>query len=167
MVLCTSPVQAAGIGVAPHKMEVEVLPSGSVSRSIKVINDSEEDLIYRAYIEKEDLSEWFSISPQEFTLGPGRYQEVKLGISPDGKASGEYKTDVCIVGLVHNSELRIGCGVKVPVIIHVLPAGLQGRIAVSLPGNLSFASLLVIIGFIAAPSVVVLYYKKRRKKIDA
>ena len=165
MILCTSPVQAAGIGVAPHKLEVEILPSGSVSSSINVINDSEEELVYRAYIEKEDLSEWFSISPPEFTLEPGQYQQVKLDISPEGKASGDYKTDVCIVGLVHNSELRIGCGVKVPVIIHVLPVGLPGRIAVALPGKLSFVSLLVIIGFVAAPSAVVLYFKKRGKKI--
>jgi hypothetical protein len=161
-----NPAQAAGVGVAPHKLEVEVLSSGSTSGFINVVNNSEEELIYNVYVEEEGLRGWFSINPQEFTLGPGRYQEVKLDISPLGKTSGEYMTNICIVGLVHNSELRIGCGVKVPVIIHVLPAGLSGRIA-ALPGNLSFASLLAIIGFVAVPSVAVLYFKRRRRKIVA
>ena len=158
------PVQAAGVGVAPHKLEVEVLPSRSVSGVINVINNSEEELTYRVYIEKEDLRSWFIISPPEFTLEPGQYREVRLDISPSGKASGEYKANVCVVGLVHNSELRIGCGVKVPVNIHVLHAGLPGRIAVALPGNLSFVALLVIIGFITVPGVAALYFKRRRKK---
>lgn len=158
-----NPTQAAGVGVSPHKLEVEALPSGSTSCSLNVINISEEELIYVVYVEEEDLRGWFNINPQEFTLEPGRSQEVQLDISPPGKTSGEYQTDVCIVGLVHKSELRIGCGVKVPVNIHVLPAGLPGRIA--LPGNLSFTSFLAIIGFVTVPSLAVLYFKRRRKKI--
>ncbi|MDD5591198.1 MAG: hypothetical protein PHY18_04655 [Dehalococcoidales bacterium] len=159
------PTQAAGVGVSPHKLDVEVQASSSTSGFINVINNSDEELIYVVYVEEEDLSEWFSITPQEFTLEPGRYREVHLDISPPGKTSGDYQTDVCIVGLVHNSELRIGCGVKVPVNIHVLPAGLPGRIASALPGNLSFTSFLAIIGFVAVPSLTVLYFKRRRRKI--
>gem|GEM_PF-5590048 len=148
------PVQATGVGVSPHRLEVEVNPAGLVSSSISVVNTSDEESLYQVYIEEEDLSSWFQITPWEFVLDPGICQEVQIDISPPAMASGEYATKVCVVGLVHNSELTIGCGVKVPVSLRILPSGL--------PGKFSSITLLVIV-FIATPLAVVFFMRRRRK----
>jgi hypothetical protein len=155
VMLYPGPVQATGVGVSPHRLEVEVNPAGLVSSSISVVNTSDEESLYQVYIEGEDLSSWFHISPWEFGLDPGRCQDVQIDISPPAMASGEYKTNVCVVGLVHNSDLKVGCGVKVPISIRILPSGLLGKV--------SGTSLMVIIVFVATPLAAVVFYRKRRK----
>ena len=163
IILFSSPVAAIGVGVSPHQLEVAAYPSDSVRSSIHVINTSDEESRYQVYIEEEDLSSWFQVSPQEFVVGPGDHQEVQLDISPPATASGEYQTNVCVVGLIHASELKVGCGVKVPVSIRILPPGPWGKVAAALPGNLSGTALLVIIISAVTPAATVVYLRRKRK----
>lgn len=161
--LFPNPVGAIGVGVNPHELEVAAHPSDSVQSWINVVNTSGEESRYQVYIEEEDLSTWFQVSPPEFVLGPGDHQEVQLDISPPATASGEYQTNVCVVGLIHASELKVGCGVKVPVSIRILSSGPWGKVAAALPGNLSGTALLVIIISVVTPTVAVAYLRRRRK----
>ena len=69
LVLFPSQVQALGIGVVPHKLELEVYPLGSATSQINVLNPSSEEGLYRVYVEGES-EEWFSITPEEFVLEP-------------------------------------------------------------------------------------------------
>jgi len=169
LVICSAvmvppgPVQAIGVGVSPHELEVEVHPSGLVNGSISVVNTSEEESLYQVYIEEGALSSWFHIGPREFVLEPGGYQKVQIDISPPEIAPGEYETKVCVVGLIHTSELKVGCGVKVPVLIRVLPLGLLGKVSGALPGELSGTALLVIIISVATPVAAVVFLRRRRK----
>ena len=117
--LLSSQAQAAGIGVAPPQLELEAHPLGSTDGSINVLNPSSEKSLYNVYVEG-DCQEWFSITPAEFVLDPQGSQKVMITLSPPLIASGEHDVSVCIVALTPASELKAGCGVKIPTHIHVI-----------------------------------------------
>jgi hypothetical protein len=141
LILLPSQVQALGVGVSPHKLELEAYPLGSVTSLINVINTSNERSLYQVYVEG-DCEGWFSITPAEFVLDSQRSQEVKIAISPSLTASGEYSADICIVSLVSASELKVGCGVKIPVHIRVISPPPLAKMGINVTGPL----LLVVVG---------------------
>jgi len=143
LVLLPSQVQALGIGVAPSKLELKAYPLGSATSSIDVINASNEKSLYQVYVEGESEN-WFSITPAEFVLAPQDSQEVKIAISPSLIASGEYHATICIVSLVAASELKVGCGVKIPVHMQIIPPPPLATIGINLTG----LPLLVVLGIV-------------------
>jgi len=144
LILLPSQVQALGIGVAPHKLELATYPLGSATSSIDVINTSSEKSQYQVYVEGEGEN-WFSITPAEFVLDPQNIQEVKITISPSLIASGDYHATICIVSLVAASELKIGCGVKIPVHILIVSPPPLATMGINLTG----LPLLVVVSMVA------------------
>lgn len=128
LVLPPSVAQALGLGVAPKRLDMEVQPLGSASGRLNVINDSDEEGLYRVYVEGENEA-WFDINPKEFTLEPGSYREVELQVSPPMTAHGEYDVMICVVSLSPAAELKVGLGMKVPVNIIVLTPSPEGMIS--------------------------------------
>jgi len=157
LVLFPSQVQALGIGVVPHKLELEVYPLGSATSQINVLNPSAEEGLYRVYVEGEGKG-WFSITPEEFVLAPDSSQVVEVAISPSLTAHGEYHASICVVSLVSASELKVGCGVKIPVHIVIIPPPI-GRVAEITQGLL----LPWIIIAVAAAVVIAVVIRRRRK----
>jgi hypothetical protein len=119
LLLFASPAQTLGIGVAPSRLELEAYPLGSATSLINVINASSEQSFYQVYVEG-DCEEWFSITPTEFVLDGDNSQEVQIVVSPSLTAAGEQDVDICVVSLVSASELKVGCGVKIPVHIRIV-----------------------------------------------
>lgn len=158
LVLFPSQVQALGVGVAPHKLELEVYPLGSVTSPINVLNTSAEEGLYRVYVEGEGEG-WFSITPGEFVLAPDSSQVVEVAISPSLTAHGEYHASICVVSLAPASELKVGCGVKIPVHIVIIPPPPIGRVAEIAQG----LSLPWIIIAVAAAVVIAVVIRRRRK----
>jgi len=157
-VLFPSQVQALGVGVAPHELELEAYPMGSTASELTVINTSTEEGLYQVYVEGES-EEWFSITPAEFVLGPNSSQVVEVAVSPPLTAHGEYHASICVVSLVSASELKVGCGVKVTVRIVIIPPPPIGRVAEIMQGP----SLLWIIIAVAAAVVTGVVIGRRRR----
>ena len=158
LVLFPSPVQALGIGVAPHRLELEAYPLGSTASELTIINTSDEEGLYQVYAEGEG-EEWFNLTPEEFVLEPGSSQVVEVAISPPLTAHGEYHTAICVVSLVPASELKVGCGVKVPVHIVIIPPPPIGRVAEIAQGS---SLLWRIIAIVAAVIIGVVIRRRRR-----
>ena len=164
LILFPSQVQALGIGVAPHELELEIYQSGSVTSPINVLNTSSDESLYQVYVEG-NCEEWFSITPAEFVLGPQGSQEVQIAVSPSLTASGEHNANICVVALVPASELKVGCGVKIPVRIRIVSPPPLAMMGINLTGPL----LLVFIGTVAlllVALVVGIFIWRRRKTYE-
>jgi hypothetical protein len=160
LLLSPAGVLASGIGVTPGRLSLEAYPLVKASESIVVVNTSDEEGLCQVYVEGE-VSEWFIISPAEFLLGAGDSQVVEITVSPPLASGGEYQVEVCVVSLVSASELRVGCGVRVPLQVSVGRAPPVGKIA-ELMARSSFRWL--IIGVVAAIVIPVAMRRRRRSR---
>ncbi len=135
---------AVGVGVAPAELNFSVQVGSSDSRILYVINTGTEESGYKVYVD-EKYRDWFTISPENFTLAPGENEAVKLSLSPPITASGNFTTLVYAVSYSPSSEFRVGGGIKVPAHVKVSNSGLL----------LGSAALLVTMGLV--------YYARRKK----
>ena len=119
VVLCPSPALAAGIGVTPGRMEFSVRPGSTEMQTLHVINQSNEEMLFRVYVEGE-YGEWFQITPGEFTLGSQETKSVEIGVTPPRTAAESHDVFICVVSLPTGSDLRIGAGVKVAAHVQLL-----------------------------------------------
>ncbi len=136
---------AVGIGVAPAELNFSVQVGSSDSRILYVINTGDEDSGYRVYVD-EKYRDWFTISPENFTLAPDENKAVKLSLSPPISASGNFTTLIYAVSYSPSSEFKVGGGIKVPAHVKVSNSGLL----------LGLASLSLI-------TIGVVYYMRRKK----
>jgi hypothetical protein len=155
-------ILASGIGVNPGSLDVEAYPLMKAQQSIAVTNTSSEEGYCQVYAEGE-VREWLSISPEEFVLGPGDSQVVEIAVRPPLGARGDYEATICAVSLAPVSELKIGCGVKVPVHIAVGLAPPIGKIAELAAGSPVVWLITAISLAIAVPLIV----RRRRKHREA
>ena len=149
---------AAGIGVSPGSLEIEAYPLVKATGSIVVVNTSDGAGEYQVYTEGEGTG-WLSVSPEEFVLEANGSQTVEITASPPITAVGEHEIEVCVVSLTPGAELKVGCGVKVPLRITVLPPSPTGIIA----GFATGSPLLWIIIAIVAAVVISIAVRRRRK----
>jgi hypothetical protein len=155
-------ILASGIGANPGSLDVEAYPLMKTSQSIAVTNTSSEEGYCQVYVEGESR-EWFSISPEEFVLGPGDSQVVEITVTPPLGTRGDYEATICAVSLAPVSELKIGCGVKVPVHIAVGLAPPIGKIAELTAGSPAMWLIIAVALAIAIPIIV----RRRRKRREA
>jgi hypothetical protein len=152
---------AAGIGVSPGSLEIETYPLVKATGSIVVVNTSAEAGEYQLYTESKGLG-WLSIDPVEFTLEANQSQTVEITVSPPLTATGEHEVEVCVVSLTPGSEIKVGCGVKVPLKITVLPPSPTGLIAGFTTGSPLFWIVIAIVAAVVIPLAV-----RRRRKARA
>ncbi len=150
---------ASGIGVTPGRLELEAYPLVKASESVMVINTSGEQGLCQVYVEGE-IKEWLSISPEEFILEPGDSQVVEVAVTPPLGARGDYEATICAVSLMPASELKVGCGVKIPLHILVGLAPPIGRIAEFAAGSPLVWLIIAVVLAIAIPLTI----QKRRKR---
>lgn len=136
---------AVGIGVAPAELNFSAQVGTSDSRILYVINTGNEVSDYRVYVD-ERYRDWFTISPENFTLAPGKNEAVKLSLSPPITASGNFTTLVYAVSYSPSSEFKVGSGIKVHANVKVSNSGLL----------LGSAALLLI-------TTGLVYYARRKK----
>jgi hypothetical protein len=155
-------VLASGIGITPGRLELESYPQMKTSGSVMVINTSGEQGLCQVYTEGE-VREWVSVSPEEFILEAGASQVVEVAVTPPLGARGNYEATICAVSLVSASELKVGCGVKVPVHILVGLAPPVGRIAEFAAGSPVMWLIIAVVLAVAIPLIV----RRRRKHREA
>lgn len=81
--------QAATLSLFPGKMEVEVIPGGTVTRSITVVNQGDEVASYRALVSnlpqetnrQFDLSKYIQLTETNFDLKPQERKNITFRIS--------------------------------------------------------------------------------------
>jgi hypothetical protein len=139
------PASAVGIGVAPAELNFSAQVGISDSKILYVINTGDEDSGYRVYVD-ERYRDWFTISPENFTLAPDENKAVKLSLSPPISARGNFTTLIYAVSYSPSSEFKVGGGIKVPAHVKVSNSGLM----------LGLASLSLI-------TIGVVYYMRRKK----
>ena len=159
LLLFPSGVLASGIGVTPGQLELEAYPLMKASESAVVINTSGEEGLCQVYVEGE-IKEWVSVSPEEFVLGVGDSQEVEIAVTPPLGARGDYEATICAVSLMAASELKVGCGVKVPLHILVGLAPPIGRIAEFAAGSPLLWLIIAVVLAVAIPLII----RRRRRR---
>jgi len=119
LIIFPSPVLALELGVTPGKLDLSVRPGGTEAKTLNVINQSNQESLFRVYVEGE-YEEWFLITPGEFTLASQQSKDVEIVVAPPLTASDEHDFSICVVSLPPGSDLRIGAGIKVPAHVQIL-----------------------------------------------
>jgi P pilus assembly chaperone PapD len=105
---------AMGVGVTPGRMEFSTRPGGVHAQTLYVINQSTEQSKFRVFVDGSEVSEWFKITPDEFTLAPKHSTAVEITFAPPLIADpGKHNVDICVVSIPTGSDLRVGAGIKV------------------------------------------------------
>ncbi len=139
LIIFPSQVLALGLGVTPGKLDFSVRPGGTEVQTLNVINQSNQESLFRVYVEGE-FEEWFLISPGEFSLAPQQSKGVEIVVAPPLTASDEHDFSICVVSLPAGSDLRIGAGVKVPAHVQIL----EYPVALILEGGIATLALVVL-----------------------
>nr|WP_321498698.1 hypothetical protein [uncultured Methanolobus sp.] len=116
-------VSAVGVGVSPANMTFDSHVGITGFQSLFVINDGESVSDYRVYVDDKYV-DWFSISPNNFTLQPGEHKEVIIGLKPPISASGNYEMKAYVIASAPSSNFEVGSGIKIPVKMKVSNKGL-------------------------------------------
>jgi LPXTG-motif cell wall-anchored protein len=114
---------AVGVGVAPAELNFSVQVGTSDSRVLYVINTGSEESGYKVYVD-EKYRDWFTISPENFTLAPEENKAVQISLSPPISESGNFNLLVYAVSYSPSSEFKVGGGVKVPANVEVSNSGI-------------------------------------------
>jgi len=109
------PVIAQGIGVAPHKIEIEAVNGKTVKKQLIVFNPSDEHLDFEIR-----AGRWFGFSPRNFSLSPYEKQNVLATITPEKTGSFE-ETISIMLKQKSNKGLAINLGAAVRVKITSKP----------------------------------------------
>ncbi len=157
-------VLASGIGVTPGSLSLEAYPLMKTSGPIEVLNTSEERALYQVYAEGE-VGEWCSISPEEFVLEAGGSQIVEVTVTPPLGTRGDYEATICAVSLMSASELKVGCGVKIPLQVSVGLAPPAGRVAEFMAGSPLVWLIIAVVLAIAIPITLAVRRRRRRREI--
>ena len=110
--LLPSTALAVALGVTPGNMEFNTQPGGTDTQVLHVYNQSDNDAIFRVYIEGE-YEDWFAITPGEFTLPPHQSQDVEIALETPRTAQGTHDPIICVVSIPAGSDLNIGAGIRV------------------------------------------------------
>ncbi|MBM3132348.1 MAG: hypothetical protein FJZ95_04860 [Chloroflexi bacterium] len=115
--LTPAPASAAGIGVAPGRIE---FAGNSPEATLYVINTGQTLATYQVYTEDE-FAGWFQISPARFPLAPNENMAVRITLSPSVIAASEHAPEILVVAFENSAQGEIGAGVKVPVHMALSP----------------------------------------------
>jgi hypothetical protein len=140
---------AIGVGVAPANFTFEAHVGITNQQSLFVINDGEGIAEYRVYVDDQYV-DWFTISPNNFTLEPGEHNEVTIGVRAPLSASGDYDLKAYVIASTPSSNFEVGSGIKIPVHLTVSNDTLF---------LMSGAIIILLIGIVAAASK----WKKRKQ----
>ena len=144
---------ALGIGVAPGKMDFNVRPGGSEAKTLRVINQSDEESVFHVYIEGEQ-AQWVKITPGEFTLDGRGTESVEIMVAPSLMAAPEdHNFAICVVSIPPNSDLSIGAGIKVSTHVQITELPIMA---------IQWWIASVVILAIVAIGLLVLWWRKAR-----
>jgi len=136
---------AIGVGVTPGNLNFSTHAGLQDTRSLFVINTGSELTDYRVYVD-EDYTQWFDISPDNFSLNAGENKEVIITLTPPLFANGEFDLIISTVSLHPSSDFSVGGGIKVPV-----------HTSVSNSGIIAAGIILALIGLI----MILMIFKRR------
>jgi hypothetical protein len=141
---------AVGVGVSPANMTFDAHVRITDSQSLFVINDGQSVSDYRVYVDDQYI-DWFTMSPNNFTLQPGEHKEVIIRLKAPISANGNYDMKAYVIASAPSSNFEVGSGIKIPVRMNVSNKGLFYA---------SGAILILAIGMMATGSR---WRKKRRQ----
>ncbi len=137
---------AAGIQVSPAKMDISVQSAAKASATITIANPTTDVQLFT--IAADDFGEAITANPSSITLQAGDRHEIMIAI--DGqklpKNSGAlYATNLSVISRpLADNRVKVGTGVKIPLIVRVTDAKAplpRGTILLGLAGVM----LLVIV----------------------
>jgi P pilus assembly chaperone PapD len=151
--MLNSSALALGIGVTPGKMYFSVRPGDSETKTLHVINQSDQQTEFRIYIEDEE-AEWISITPDRFMLDARNTENVEILVSPPLLTTPqECDFPICVVSIPPDSDLSIGAGIKLST--HLLITELP---VMAIQWWIASASIIVIVII----GLLLLWWRKRR-----
>ena len=116
-------VTAIGVGVSPANMTFDAHVGITESQPLFVINDGSGVSNYRIYVDDKYV-DWFTISPNNFSLEPGQHKEVTMEVKTPVTASGDFDLKAYVIASTPSSNFEVGSGIKIPVRINVSNTGL-------------------------------------------
>jgi len=122
--LLLTPLPVLAVGVTPGELNFRVGSGQQCTRTLEVINDENQTVVYRIYADKEHES-WFSISPAEISLAPQQSGEIEITVSPPLTALGEHNAFIYITSAEPSSGLQVTLGIKLRanITVDVLSSG--------------------------------------------
>ncbi|WP_094229086.1 hypothetical protein [Methanolobus psychrotolerans] len=141
---------AVGVGVSPANMTFDAHVGITDSQSLFVINDGQSVSDYRVYVDDQYV-DWFTISPNNFTLHPEEHKEVIISLKAPISANGNYDMKAYVIASAPSSNFEVGSGIKIPIKMNVSNKGLFFA---------SGAIVILVIGMIATGTT----WKKNRRQ---
>ena len=120
--LLLTPLPVLALGVVPGELNFRVAPGQQCTRTLDVINDEDQEVSYRIYVDKEHES-WFTISPDEISLAPQQSGKIEITVSPPLTTLGKHTTFVYITSAQPSSGLQVTLGIKLKANIAVNVVG--------------------------------------------
>lgn len=118
--LTSSTAFAVSLGVTPGEMTFNISTGDTGVGTLYIINQDNTTSDFHVYVEGEN-EDWFTITPDRFTLGSQEIKSVNVMISPPLTApSGEHDIEICIISIPPDSNLHIGAGVKVQTHVNII-----------------------------------------------
>lgn len=109
------PAGAQSISVSPDRLYFHVNGSES-ERQLAVYNGNAG--VMRIRIAADEFPEWFSFDRSEVEIPPGKFEKVKVSVSPDA-ANGEYVSHLTVIPAEDGNKLTVQLGAVVAAVIMV------------------------------------------------
>jgi len=134
--------QAAGIQVAPARLDFQTSPEKAASQNLTIINPTADVQLFEVYT--DDFTELIKAVPTSFTLEAGAKKIVSITVDAAGqkqKANESLSTNLSVVGKpLADKQLSVGTGVKIPLTITFFPSAPNSK-----NHNLLFFGLAVLV----------------------
>lgn len=132
--------QAAGIQVAPARLDFKVQTGKAVSQNLTIVNPTADVQLFEVYA--DDFPELIKAVPTSFTLEAGAKKIVSISIDAGKqKANQSLSTTLSVVGKpLADKQLSMGTGVKIPLTITFSPSALNSK-----NHNLIFFGLAILV----------------------
>jgi P pilus assembly chaperone PapD len=152
-----APLPVLALGVNPGELNFVVDPGQQCSRTLDVINDEDNEVVYKIYVDDEHES-WFSISPDEISLAPQQSGEIEITVSPPLTTIGEHTAFVYITSAQPSSGLQVALGIKLKANITIDVVGyglsiLQDNLPYLIIGVLGIVTLVIFIFVVIRPKI--------------
>jgi hypothetical protein len=121
LIILSSPVFALGIGVTPGKLNFDVSPGSTTSKTLNIVNQSDSETKFIIYTD-DDFTEWIKIQPAKFVLDAHKTKDVEVIVSPPLMAKQDlHSTTIYIISTPPESKLQLGAGIKVAANVQIMP----------------------------------------------
>jgi hypothetical protein len=149
--MCTFlPLPVSALEITPYELHFKLSPGQEQNKTVMVFNDSSEEASYRIYTE-ERYSDWFTFTPDKFTLGPLQSCEVTVALKPPLTSFGKHDTFIYIAPQLSGSGNPVALGMK-------LRVGIDISMTSQPAGNMSDTMWIIIVIAAGVLTTILLFF---------